>query len=81
MDDQGMAYQLYVGIDVAHPESYRSVINRTVVEPFAGSGAGAEAAKAQGFHWIGIEIDEAYCEGIANRLTGPTGQLDLASIA
>ena len=29
----GFALDEYVGIDVAHPESYRSVINRTVVEP------------------------------------------------
>ena len=30
----GFALDEYVGIDIAHPESYRSVINRTVVEPF-----------------------------------------------
>lgn len=38
-----------------------------VVDPFAGTGASGVAALASGHRWIGIEIEERYCEAAANR--------------
>jgi len=38
-----------------------------VVDPFAGSGASAVAARSAGHRWVGIEIEERYCEIAARR--------------
>jgi site-specific DNA-methyltransferase (adenine-specific) len=38
-----------------------------VVDPFAGTGASGIAAKAAGHRWVGIEVDERYCEIAAIR--------------
>lgn len=40
----------------------------TVLDPFMGSGATMEAARLQGRRYIGIEIEERYCEIAVQRL-------------
>ena len=42
--------------------------NGIVIDPFMGSGSTGKAATLEGFHFIGIEREEAYCEIAAKRI-------------
>jgi site-specific DNA-methyltransferase (adenine-specific) len=49
-----------------------------VLDPFAGSGSTAAAARLSGRHSVLIEADEKYCEAIANRLSQDVLPIEVA---
>ncbi len=51
----------------------------TVLDPFAGTGTTLVAAKSQGLHAVGIELDERWCQIAAERLE--QGVLDFGAAA
>lgn len=53
--------------------------DRLIIDPFAGAGASAVAARQTGHRWVGVEVSEAFCELIANRVSQSTLDFEGAS--
>jgi site-specific DNA-methyltransferase (adenine-specific) len=53
------------------------VSGESVLDPFIGSGTTAVACEITGRRWIGIEIEEKYCEIAAKRIEAERKQLKL----
>lgn len=49
-----------------------------VLDPFMGSGTTAVAAERYGLPWVGIEIEERFCEIAANRIERERSQIRLS---
>jgi site-specific DNA-methyltransferase (adenine-specific) len=56
---------------------YSSPLNGMVLDPFMGSGTTAIVCEKNARPWVGIEIEEKYCEIAAKRLEAERSQLKL----
>lgn len=53
--------------------------NGTTLDPFAGSGTTGVAAIMEGFNFIGIDMDEGYCEIAKRRIGAATDEMEVAN--
>lgn len=74
----------YLGHPAAYPEVIvQECINLTtekddiILDPFLGSGTTAAVAKRMGRHFIGIELNKAFCESAAKRINETKVEPDL----
>jgi site-specific DNA-methyltransferase (adenine-specific) len=69
---------------VALPEWFIKLFTKpgdVVLDPFVGSGTTAVAAKRLGRHWLGIDLEPAYCEIAERRIVSTLAQKPIANVS